>query len=699
MALKVDPFQLEGTAHCTAQWQGPASLSMAAASHSQAGPSRTHLPPLEPAVPQQSSHIRVPSQTVLHAQEDEDAAAAGEAEDSCLICLTSPIADRSILPNCSHSLFCFRCIITWIQVSSASYKGKIRQGSPSGGALGDEASASSAREREREREECSWGRCPLCNRGIGRYILHAVRRGRKGDVNWERWWLRRGEHTSGHGREDEEVQRAARRSILEERRRRRQRQEGSTTRNSSRDTTGRQADLDFARQIAHRRQIYSHGRYAKVSCSTGGTQPSRYSRSDLTSLSSSQHLGSNPTTGLGPAPSPSSIRAKPHLLSPALPSFLRRELLALPLWSSPASSSSSSTSTPDPTSGMATPTMTSTALDVPFLTTYLLSLLQHLDVRSEGFVKLLGEVLGDGHWERQLAEHFSHELCLFLRLGARGSVKRFDALASYEVGEEAERVEKRDERRTGDEVGSSGKRRRESPEPGPSLSVNSSSDEASRHRKARDPPSLASAKARTQVLKDHPKPIQHPERANLSPSPSPSISNLSTSSSSSVSPAAHPQREEIIAKRAHLLHRLASTSASATTMTEQSDIERERALKAQLLLAAQTRVPSRAQPSLEPELVLEPGPGPGPVPVGVGGNASHTGSTCATASAVRAGSGSGSCISTSTRQREEELKRSLLAARVVAAARKAQPQPQAMGKVVATVAMDEQEGSGADLVE
>ncbi|PWN17922.1 hypothetical protein BCV69DRAFT_315045 [Microstroma glucosiphilum] len=582
--IAVGPYPLR--IRCRATNTGP--LSMATSSHPQAGPSRTHLPSLEPALPPQHSHIRPPPPTIVnHIQDDNDdvkdvdALAADEPEESCLICLTSPIIDRSILPNCSHSLFCFRCILTWIQVSSASYKGKARQGSP-GGVAG-----------EGDEEECRWGRCPLCNRGIGRYILHAVRRGRRGDVNWERWWLRRGEHTSGYGREDEEVQRAARRSILEERRRRRSRQDGATPRNSSRDTTGKQADLDFARQITQRRQIYSHGRYAK-------------------------HLGSNPTTGLGPPPSPSAIRAKPHLLSSALPSFLRRELLALPLWSSPTSSSnsSSSTSTTDPTM-----TATSTALDVPFLITYLRSLLQHLDVRSEGFVKLLGEVLGDGPRERQLAEHFSHELGVFLRLGARGNVKRFDAVVAYDVDgeEEAERVNGTRERRARDEGRAGSKRQRES-----------SREQTSGYGPARGP----SLSPRPQITAPEEGGQAFPsERVSLSPSPS--------SSPPSAPPPPAPDRQEIISKRSLLLQRLAAASAE----------QRERALKEQLRVAVKAKGTAKGLDGNEA----------GVKPADEGGDSIDEEKKEEHRAAAAAVADGGS--TSPNQQREEELRRSLVEAR------------------------------------
>lgn len=37
----------------------------------------------------------------------------GEEEECCMICLGSPMKDRTVLPNCGHSNFCFGCIYRW----------------------------------------------------------------------------------------------------------------------------------------------------------------------------------------------------------------------------------------------------------------------------------------------------------------------------------------------------------------------------------------------------------------------------------------------------------------------------------------------------------------------------------------------------------------------------------------------------------
>lgn len=56
-------------------------------------------------------------------------------KDSCLICLGN-IQDRTILPICQHSLFCFNCIMQWITIHQ---------------------------------------RCPLCNTNVEGYVIHSIR--------------------------------------------------------------------------------------------------------------------------------------------------------------------------------------------------------------------------------------------------------------------------------------------------------------------------------------------------------------------------------------------------------------------------------------------------------------------------------------------------------------------------------------------
>jgi E3 ubiquitin-protein ligase Topors len=57
------------------------------------------------------------------------------------------------------------------------------------------------------------------------------------------------------------------------------------------------------------------------------------------------------------------------------------------------------------------------AVDVEFLTTYILSLLKAIDIRSEPAVRLLAEFLDspNGSGYPHGAEHFAHELYSYLR--------------------------------------------------------------------------------------------------------------------------------------------------------------------------------------------------------------------------------------------------------------------------------------------
>ncbi|KAH7886556.1 hypothetical protein F5I97DRAFT_1808133 [Phlebopus sp. FC_14] len=118
------------------------------------------------------------------------------------------------------------------------------------------------------------------------------------------------------------------------------------------------------RAIARRRWVYRHDLYAK-------------------------HVASNSFTRYRPFPSPTVFAASPDLIS-RMTAFLRRELR---VW-------------PD--------------LDVEFLTTFTISLMKSIDIRSESAVKLLAEFLdldvpyveGGRHVD---AEHFAHEIYCYLR--------------------------------------------------------------------------------------------------------------------------------------------------------------------------------------------------------------------------------------------------------------------------------------------
>ena len=68
-------------------------------------------------------------------------------------------------------------------------------------------------------------------------------------------------------------------------------------------------------------------------------------------------------------------------------------------------------------------------VDVEWLTTYVVSLMKSIDVRSEAAVGLLGEFLdldrdGDGDGGRRVAEHFAHGECLIILHRKSSSTKQ-----------------------------------------------------------------------------------------------------------------------------------------------------------------------------------------------------------------------------------------------------------------------------------
>ena len=73
-------------------------------------------------------------------------------------------------------------------------------------------------------------------------------------------------------------------------------------------------------------------------------------------------------------------------------------------------------------------------MDAEFLTTYILSLLKAIDIRSEPAVLLLAEFLdtptGPGHPHG--AEHFVHELYSFLRSPYK-DLRRYDEVAQVRI--------------------------------------------------------------------------------------------------------------------------------------------------------------------------------------------------------------------------------------------------------------------------
>ncbi|CAL1702889.1 unnamed protein product [Somion occarium] len=143
------------------------------------------------------------------------------------------------------------------------------------------------------------------------------------------------------------------------------------------------------RAIEKRRWVYRHRLYAK-------------------------HVASNPYTRYRAFPTPAQFAANPDLVTRAT-IFVRRELR---VWG---------------------------CLDVEFLTTFTISLMKSLDIRSEPAIKLLSEFLdldsehelqvrgrNDGPWAN--AEHFAHELYCYLRSPYR-DLSVYDTIVQYDVPE------------------------------------------------------------------------------------------------------------------------------------------------------------------------------------------------------------------------------------------------------------------------
>ncbi|KAJ6510821.1 hypothetical protein C8R45DRAFT_965289 [Mycena sanguinolenta] len=137
----------------------------------------------------------------------------------------------------------------------------------------------------------------------------------------------------------------------------------------------------FERSIAKRRWIYEHDLYAK-------------------------HVASNAYTRYRPYPTPAQFAASPDLISRTT-TFLRRELQ---VWVN---------------------------LDVEFLTSFTLSIMKAIDIRSESAVKLLSEFLdldapyveGGRHIN---AEHFAHEIYSYVRSPYK-DLFVYDSVVQYEI--------------------------------------------------------------------------------------------------------------------------------------------------------------------------------------------------------------------------------------------------------------------------
>ncbi|WWC98942.1 hypothetical protein V866_005836 [Kwoniella sp. B9012] len=140
-------------------------------------------------------------------------------------------------------------------------------------------------------------------------------------------------------------------------------------------------ELDI--QVERRREIYRYGLYVK-------------------------HIGSNPHTKYRPTPTPRQFSEDPSLIQRAT-AFLRRELR---VWQN--------------------------FIDVEFLTTYIISLLKTIDIRSDPAIRLLADYLDSPSTTNEnrpshttVAEHFSHELYSFLRSPFK-ELRKWDEAIQYD---------------------------------------------------------------------------------------------------------------------------------------------------------------------------------------------------------------------------------------------------------------------------
>ncbi|KAJ3885495.1 hypothetical protein GG344DRAFT_59139 [Lentinula edodes] len=236
-------------------------------------------------------------------------------EDHCAICLQE-VVDRTMIPVCSHDLFCFDCLMIWTEQSR---------------------------------------RCPLCSQKIGDHLIHNYR----SRYDYQKHFLPPLRTNS-----PKPLAPMANRPVASGRYERRRRIPREIRERSRRERDERDEADRFERALAKRKWIYRHDLYAK-------------------------HVASNSYTRFRPFPTPAQFAASPDLISRTT-SFLRRELL---VWMD---------------------------LDVEFLTTFIISLMKAIDIRSESAVKLLAEFLdmdapyveGGRHVN---AEHFAHEVYSYVR--------------------------------------------------------------------------------------------------------------------------------------------------------------------------------------------------------------------------------------------------------------------------------------------
>ncbi|UZJ57437.1 hypothetical protein CBS101457_006757 [Exobasidium rhododendri] len=308
-------------------------------------------------------------------QEREGDADCEDEGESCLICL-GEIIDRTVLPKCLHSLFCFDCILRWIGIHR---------------------------------------RCPLCSTSIEGYVIHSIR----SDVDYIRHYLPSLATTNDANESDglfDPLRLQADLSQTEARRIRRQLQQRvgrdqSTrqSRSSSHSLNGTETSVRPRASTSRsmewgERRVEERQRDAIANWDERLAFRRRVYRERLYCL----HVGSNKTSKLSPPPSPSTIATSTTVESMLL-TFIRRELLAYPLTN-----------------------------DVDFLSRYTINVLKTFDCKSSEAVDLIAEFVGASGAEHYCHEIYSFSR--FVGEGSiqaasgkqRDKVKAFDKWAQYE---------------------------------------------------------------------------------------------------------------------------------------------------------------------------------------------------------------------------------------------------------------------------
>ncbi|GJJ14421.1 hypothetical protein Clacol_008685 [Clathrus columnatus] len=246
-------------------------------------------------------------------------------------------------------------------------------------------------------------KCPLCNAPIGPYLIHNYR----SDYDYSKHYLpplrtspvpptNNNNNNNNNALLPSRHGPAARPSSSFVLVRNREQVPWGRRRNAQ-TSQERKDELELA--ISKRRWIYRHGLYAKAS---------------LIILNFNiLHVASNSHTRYRPAPTPAQFSSSQDTISRAT-IFIRRELR---VWIN---------------------------LDVEFLTTFILSLMKSIDIRSESAVKLLAEFLDMdisyhvGETDQPSrerfpnAEHFAHELYSYLRSPYK-DLTIYDRAVQYEI--------------------------------------------------------------------------------------------------------------------------------------------------------------------------------------------------------------------------------------------------------------------------